>query len=284
VRKLEAGGVQELALERQVVLDAVEGVARDRELDRGEVDANLVRPARLEANAEERAGRQELEHLEVRDRVARRCGIERVASGVGAVASDRSLDAPAPGAWRPDNEGEIPPLEAATTDEVLQAAVRLGTPRDDDQPGGVAIEAVDDAGTVDRTARDSAREQALDERPASQAWRRMDDNPGRLVDDEQVLVLVGDAKAQLLRLERFRADRAAVELDRLAARKPKALGAVAAVDAHGAPREETLGLGARSDLGQRGQEAVEALAGGLVRNRAAERRFGRAGAPTPAPR
>ena len=276
--------MQELALESQVVLDPVEGVARDREPDGGEVDADLVRPAGLETNAEERARRQDLEHLEVRDRVARRGRVERVATGVGAVSSDRSLDSPALGARRPDNEGEIAPLEAATADEVLQTAVRLGRPRDDDEAGGVAVEAVDDAGALELAARNAVREQALHERPPSQARRRMHDDSGRLVDDEQVLVLVGDAKAQLLRLEGFGGRRAAVELDRLAAGKSEALGAATAVDADRAAREETLGLGARSDLWQRGQEAVEALAGGLVRNRAAERRFGRAGAPTPAPR
>ena len=44
----EPRGVQELALEAEVAGDAVDGVAGDRQLDRLEVDADLVRPPRLE--------------------------------------------------------------------------------------------------------------------------------------------------------------------------------------------------------------------------------------------
>ncbi len=46
--------VEELPLEAEVVGDAVDRVAADGKPDRLEMDADLVRPARLEPNVEER--------------------------------------------------------------------------------------------------------------------------------------------------------------------------------------------------------------------------------------
>src|ERR1051326_2054117 len=92
MREREPGGVQELAAEAEVALDAVDRVAGDRELDRRQVDANLMRPPGLEPDAEKRVLRQQLDHLEVRDRVARRVGVQRPAERVDPVATDRRLD------------------------------------------------------------------------------------------------------------------------------------------------------------------------------------------------
>ena len=93
----QARRVQELALEAQVAGNAVDRVARDREPDRLEVHADLVRAPRLESNLEQRVPRQQLERLEVRDRLARGRGVERVARAVDAVAADRRLDPARPG-------------------------------------------------------------------------------------------------------------------------------------------------------------------------------------------
>ena len=100
------------------------------------------------------------------------------------------------------------------------------------------------------------------------AWpaRRVDDEPGRLVDDEQVLVLVGDPQVERLVRARARRSRARLELDLLPALEPVALRARDAVDEHRAGGEQALGRGARADLGQRGEEAVEPLAGRRLRN------------------
>ena len=89
--------MQELPLEAEVARDAVDGVSRDREVDRLEVHADLVRPPRLQPDREQRVLRQQLERLEVRDRLARGRGVERVARAVDAVAADRRLDPARPG-------------------------------------------------------------------------------------------------------------------------------------------------------------------------------------------
>jgi hypothetical protein len=89
----------------------------------------------------------------------------------------------------------------------------------------------------------------------------MDDEPGRFVDDEEVLVLVGDAQIELLGLERRRPSRRYVELELLAAFEPVALRADGSVDEHSPLAEETLRSGARADLLETREEAVEPLAG-----------------------
>jgi len=78
--------------------------------------------------------------------------------------------------------------------------------------------------------RDRAAEQPVDERPAAVPRGRMYDDPGRLVDDKQMLVLVGDAEVELLRLERRQPDLRNVELELLAPLQAVALRAHSAVD------------------------------------------------------
>ena len=69
-------GVEELPLQTEVSPDAVRGVAGDREVDRGEMDPDLMGAAGLEPDAQQRMARQELHELEVRHRRAWRVGVE----------------------------------------------------------------------------------------------------------------------------------------------------------------------------------------------------------------
>src|SRR5437879_296 len=81
--------------------DPVHRVAGDRKADRGEVNADLMGPARLEPDAQERVPLEQLLELEVRHGGARRIRLERVAEPVVAVAADRRVDRPAPPAGGP---------------------------------------------------------------------------------------------------------------------------------------------------------------------------------------
>src|SRR5204863_109907 len=72
VREREPRGVEELALEAEVAGTAVHRIARDREADRLEMDADLVRAAGLERDAEERVAAQQLDDLEMRQGLERR--------------------------------------------------------------------------------------------------------------------------------------------------------------------------------------------------------------------
>jgi hypothetical protein len=94
----------------------------------------------------------------------------------------------------------------------------------------------------------------------------MDDDSGRLVDDEQVLVLVRDPELPLLRLQACADLLSNLDLEHLPALQPMALRPWLAVHADGAAREQSLGIPARANLGQRGNEAVEPLSSSLWGN------------------
>ena len=54
MREREARRVEELPSQAEIALHAVDGVARDRKLDRREVDANLVRSSSLQSHTQQR--------------------------------------------------------------------------------------------------------------------------------------------------------------------------------------------------------------------------------------
>ena len=99
---------------------------------------------------------------------------------------------------------------------------------DDQQPGRVLVEPVDDARPPDpadaRQARAAMADQRVDERARRMARRRMDDEPRRLVDDDQMLVLEDDVERHVLAGERRILRRRRLEGD------PRALGEPASRD------------------------------------------------------
>ena len=62
--------MQELPLEPELPRPSVQWIARDRQVYRTEMDADLVRPSRFEAHAQECMLREELDEFEMRDRLA----------------------------------------------------------------------------------------------------------------------------------------------------------------------------------------------------------------------
>ena len=192
-------------------------------------------------------GRQQLHHLEVRDRVLRRVGVERAAVGSRRSRPIGASIRPRPRARAATDEREVLALEPAPLHERPQALVRLLAARDDDQPGRVAVEAVDDPRPLGIAA---------GERPAS-PWTSVPvacpapgwtTSAGRLVDDEQVLVLVRDPQVERLGLrDRRRLRRVLGELDLLPAGEPVALGPRPPSTEHGAGGEQPLGRRARAD-------------------------------------
>ena len=94
----------------------------------------------------------------------------------------------------------------------------------------------------------------------------MHDDAGRLVDDEEVLVLPGDRDRRLFRDELRRGLHGRFELELFTASQPVTLRPRGSVDEHTAVGKQAPGSAARSDLGLPREKAVEPLAGGLVRN------------------
>jgi len=260
MREGEPCGVQELPFEAEP-RDAVDAVAGDGQVDRGQVHADLVRSAGLEPDAEERVLRQELRDLEVRDRLARRVRVERLPGRLGAVAADRRLDPAAAGARVPADEREVLALQPAAAHERLEPPIRLRRPGDDHQPRRVPVEPVDDPRPVGLVSPRRVPEQRVDEGPGRVSRPRVDGDAGRLVDDQQMLVLVGDPEIQLLADERRRLGRG--QLDALSRLDPVRLRPLLAVDEDVSRVQQALRRCARADRVQPGQETVEPQPGGV---------------------
>src|SRR5690242_910966 len=103
-----------------------------------------MRAPGLEPHVEHRVPVEQALDLEVRDRLARRVGVERVACRLAAVAADRRFDPPGPRARAAADERLVATLELAPPDELLQLLVGLLAAGDDQKAGRVAVEAVDD--------------------------------------------------------------------------------------------------------------------------------------------
>lgn len=266
MRERQLRRVQELPVELRF-RDPVDGVTHDGKVDRGEVDANLVRPAGLEANLEQRVPADQLVHLEVGRRLSRMVGVERPARGIGAIAADRGLDPAPPRAWAPAHERDIGSLQLAPADEVPEAPVRLTRAGDDEQARRVPIKPVHDPRPLGiLSPGGSPLQQSVHERAVSVSGRGMDDDTGGLVHDEEVLVLEGHAQVDLFRLERAGLGLRQVDLERLAACEPSALRCGRPFDAHHACGDQPLGRRARANLGALRQEAIEPRTGRVVRN------------------
>ncbi len=229
--------------------------------------ADLMGAPGLERHAQQSVTRQELLDFEVRHGVARRLRVERLAEGVVAIAPDRGLDRAAPRARPSDDKRQILPRELACLHELLQPPVRIWRPGDDEQAGCVAVEPVHDARPLGLVSPfDVVREQSVHECPSRMSRRGMYHEPGRLVDHEQVLVLIRNDQIHLLRLERARPRGRRLEFELFPAFELVALRTRAPVDEHAPTAHETLRLGTRTDLGQLREEAVEALPCGLRRD------------------
>jgi hypothetical protein len=226
------------------------------------MDADLVRPPGLEANAEQRMAREELEDVEGRHSFARRGRIEGDSRRVAAIAAYRGLDTTVLRARPAANEGQVLPLDPPLAEQPLQAAVGFVRAGHHEQARRVTVEPVDDPRPLCLpTSRDGMGQQAVNEGPAAVPRGRMHDDAGGLVDDEQVVVLVREAKVELLGLELRLTPVRYVELHLLPALEPVALGAHGPVHEHPPLPEEPLGGRAGTYLLDTGQKAVEALAG-----------------------
>jgi hypothetical protein len=264
----EARGVEELALEAEVAVHAVGRISGDGEVDRGEVNADLMRAARLETHAQERVLAEELEQLELGHGVSGEVGIEGDARRIMAVAPDRRLDPSAARARAPPHERDVLAYDLPPAEHPLEAPVDVVRAGDDQQPRRVAVQPVDDAGPLGLVAaRDRVGREPMDERAARVPGRGVDDDARRLVDNEQVLVLVRDSKRDVLRLDDTRTPVRELELHLLPALEAMALRPPRAVDERAALADEPLGRRARADFLERREESIEPLPGRLLGDR-----------------
>jgi hypothetical protein len=262
MREREPRRVEELPVETEVAADAVGRVACDGEADRRKVNADLVHTPGFEADAEECMSREQLLELEVCDGLARCVCVERLTRRVAAVTADRCLDPPGARPRLAPDEGDVLTLERTVADELLEAFVRLLRARHDEEARRVAVETVDDARAILVTTRRTVLDEGLRERAARVSRAGVHDDAGRLVDDEEVVVLVRDSEvgARLLRRGRTLGQ---LERDLLAGLHAIALRAALAVDGDRLRAQKSLGVGARTELVEGGEEAVEPRARGV---------------------
>ena len=114
------------------------------------------------------------------------------------IAADRRVDPPAGLHLAPDQR-DVFLLDLALVKLARQLLVRGVVLGDDHQPGGAAVEPVHDAGPL--FAADAAQivdvvEQRVHQRAARVPGGRMHDHARRLVDDDEVVVLVEDRQRQ----------------------------------------------------------------------------------------
>ena len=165
--------------------------------DRGEVHADLVRATRLEVHGLERVLGKRLAQLKVRDGRARANTIDRAARAVGRITANRRVDPPRNARWAPMDERDIFALNLTVAHHPLQRIERLLVARNDKQSRGLLVEAVDNARTIlFSPARQAARRQHAGERRARRPGRGMRDETNRLINDDEIVVLIEDRRLE----------------------------------------------------------------------------------------
>ncbi len=92
MREAKTMRVQELPFEAEISPDAILRVSRDREVDRGQMHADLMRASRFQANLEQSMAAQGLEDLEVGHGVTRLVGVEGTFGGIAPITPERRVD------------------------------------------------------------------------------------------------------------------------------------------------------------------------------------------------
>src|ERR1700730_8002723 len=191
---------------------AIDRIAEERMADGSEMDPQLMRASRLQAACEQARNRLPVdaaiafEHLPMADRGATVCTHGHAIAHMG-MAPDRLLDGAA-GALRPSpDESKVAAAQRPGTAVVGElpaqravGAVGLGH---DQETARVLVEAVHDAGAfLAANAGEgwaAMSNQRIDQRARPVAGGGMDDEPGGLVDDEELVVLVHDVQRDILR-------------------------------------------------------------------------------------
>jgi hypothetical protein len=223
------------------------------------VDTDLVRAARFQADLEQRVLGQRLSHLEVSHGSTRLVGVERAARRHAAVASHRRVDSSRARARMPTHEREVAPLDLPPANRLLERRVRLLGAGDHEQPGGVAVEAVHDAGSDRvRSTRRAERQELSRQSPPGRARPRMHHEPGGLVEDHEVLILEEEGNGDRLGSEHGRLALGELDLDDGARLQPMALRPRDPVDLDGTVAQQSLRERACPDLPACGERPVEA--------------------------
>ena len=146
-----------------------------------------------------------MDHAIVRDRLAAVLA-NRHAHAIDRMPPDRRVDHAAAG-HHARADRFVFALDLARFDGAHERRVRFERASDDHQPAGVLVEPMHDAGPRHlRELRVQVQQRVL-QRAGRVAGAWMHDQPGRLVEDQDVPVLVDDVQLDLLRLDPARPPR-----------------------------------------------------------------------------
>ena len=176
------------------------GVPRHGVSERGEVDPDLVGAASVEVTAQKRMGSLSLDDLVTgpREAAARDYGHPLA---LLRVTADRPFELSRVVLHAALHDREVRPAERAVLELGRQRPVALVIARDHDQPGRALVEPVDHARarrSTDRGPLSTSAEQGVHQRPRVMPRRGVNHHPRRLVDDDEVGVLVDDFERDLL--------------------------------------------------------------------------------------
>ena len=178
-----------------------------------------------------------------------------IKSRVAPVAPDRRVDRPGPCLRPAVDERQVLARQPPRGEHLLELSVHVIAAGDHEQAGRVAVESVDDPRPRGLLAPAGRSRQRLGERAGPVPARRVDHDPGRLVDHEQVLVLIGDRERRRLQHRGRRRLLAELDDDPLARGDGVALGPQVPVDLDEPRFDQRLGACARAE--RLGEEPVE---------------------------
>ena len=181
----------------------VDRVAQYWVLDVGQMDADLVRAPGSQRDLEQGVAAGNAQPDELRDRLPA-AGHHHHPLPVLDVAADGRLDPRRRIGHLTHHDRPVATRHHPLLQLAGKRAMRLVIARDHDQPGGVAVEPVDDPrtlGAADRRPAGSAGQQPMNQRAGGMPGSRVHHQPCRLVDDDQVVILVEHAEVHGLGLQ-----------------------------------------------------------------------------------
>lgn len=179
----------------------VDRVAEDRVANVGEVNANLMRPAGTQRDPQQGVTGRQLQAAEFGDRRAS-VGDDRHPLPVLGIPADRRFDS-CLGIWQlADRNRPVLATHASSLKLVCQIAMTLVVARDHHHAGGIPVESVDDPRSLHATdgrPLGTPSQQAMHQRAGPMSGARMDHQPRRFVDHQEVFVLEEDAELHWFR-------------------------------------------------------------------------------------
>ena len=197
---------------------AVDRIARYRVIYGGQVDPDLVRSAGDQIQFQQRPAGQPLPDPISGDRLAT-ARHHRHTSSVVRIAPDRRLDAADVGRDGSLDQGQVGLLDLPGLELGHETRLGLVVLGHHQQAARVAVQTVDDTraqDAVDAAVVGPAGQECVDKRAARMAGGRVDNETGRLVDDEHVVVFVGYRERDFLGLHLERDRVRDIEIDGLA--------------------------------------------------------------------